>query len=94
MDITRSLSSGESPASTLLKLGGYIGTLRGGLGLVGGAGAGLFGRLVSVTSSMEVSKLSESTGGLRAFCGVGRTLTLLQSSNSVVCCVQDSLNQD
>ena len=44
---------------------------------MGGAGAGLFGRLVSVTSSMEVSKLSESTGGLRAFCGVGRTLTLL-----------------
>ena len=61
---------------------------------MGGAGAGLFGRLVSVISSMEVSKLSESTGGLRAFCGVGRTLTLLQSSNSVVCCVQDSLNQD
>ena len=59
---------------------------------MGGAGAGLLGRLVSVTSSMEVSKLSESTGGLRAFCGVGRTL--LKSSNSAVCCVQDSLNQD
>ena len=41
MDITRSLSSGES--STLLKLGGYMGTFRG-LGLVGGAGAGLLGR--------------------------------------------------
>ena len=41
MDITRSLSLGES--STLLKLGRYIGTFRG-LGLVGGAGAGLLGR--------------------------------------------------